>query len=88
MNTNIDEFMPDIKIDIEPFTVTTTNVMTKMSIRRITINLNTSANIMVDLFDDNNRFIQMKILTLAGEDYSNWGTDDNYIIEWVKQNLN
>ena len=88
MNTASDGFMPDVKYDIQPITVTTTNIMTKISIRRITINLNTSANIMVDLFDDNDRFIQMKNLTLSGEDYSNWGTDDNYIIEWVKQNLN
>jgi hypothetical protein len=27
-------------------------------------------------------------LTMEGEDYSNWGSDDNYVWDWVSNKLN
>ena len=46
-----------------------------------------SATLMVSLFDTNDNFVCVKVYTIEDLDFSNWGTDDSYIINWVKSKL-
>ena len=42
----------------------------------------------VHLLDIDDSIIDSKIYILEGDDYKGWGTDDNYLINWVKKQLN
>ena len=46
-----------------------------------------SATLMVSLYDTDDNYISVKVYTLEGTDFSNWGTDDTYVINWVKNKL-
>ena len=46
------------------------------------------ANIMVVLFDENDKVIDNRCYVLDGEDFLNWGNDDKYLVNWVKTKLN
>ena len=66
--------------------VTTIHITSfNVSIRDVV--LNTSATLVVQLFDSNNKIIEVKNLILTGQDYDNWGADDKYIINYVANKL-
>jgi hypothetical protein len=39
------------------------------------------------LFTANNEFIESKIVTMEGEDYANWGSNDEYLIDFMNTQL-
>ena len=44
--------------------------------------------ITVSLYDDSTGdLVETKVMTLEGQDYSNWSSDDKYIIDYVKSKL-
>ena len=49
--------------------------------------INTSADISAQLMDENDLPIETRILHIDGEDFAQWGTDDAYLISWVKTKL-
>jgi len=75
-------------ISITPITVTTTTVIDKFIIQRVEVKLKESAHIVVDLVNNTGNYAGSKYLTVSGEDYANWGSDDDYLINWIKNNLN
>jgi len=75
-------------ISITPITVTTTTVIDKFIIQRVEVKLKESAYIVVDLVNNTGNYAGSKYLTISGEDYANWGSDDDYLINWIKNNLN
>ena len=42
----------------------------------------------VHLLDIDDSSIDNRFYLLQGDDYKGWGTDDNYLINWVKKRLN
>ena len=48
----------------------------------------TKATILVMLFDENDKLIDNRVYVIEGEDFLNWGTDDKYLVNWVKNKLN
>ena len=46
-----------------------------------------SATLMVSLYDTDEHFVCVKVYTIEGDDFANWGTDDTYVINWVKIKL-
>jgi hypothetical protein len=38
-------------------------------------------------YDENDNIIEGKYLLMTGDDYSNYGTNDEYLIEWVKKEI-
>lgn len=74
--------------DIEPITKTKVNIVSKIEISIIELLLFKSVKVRVVLFDDNKNIINSNILTLTGQDYLNWKDDDNYIVDYVKTNIN
>ncbi len=51
------------------------------------INLFESATLCIKLFDEKNELIEIKYLDLSGDNYTNWGSDDNYINNFVATQL-
>lgn len=49
--------------------------------------LNSSITIKIVLLDANNNDIKVSQVTLSGEDYANWGNDDNYLIDYICRQL-
>jgi len=47
----------------------------------------TSAKISVLLFDDTYSVVDSRIMLLENPDFANWGTDDKFLISWVKSKL-
>jgi hypothetical protein len=76
------------KLNVVPFDETIVNKVYSISINVNNIVLFQSANIVVNFFDINKIFISTQLLTLAGDDYTNWGDDDEYIINYVATTLN
>jgi len=42
-------------------------------------------DITVYLLDSRGQILDNKILRMQNEDYKKWSTDDNYVIQWIKQ---
>jgi hypothetical protein len=45
-------------------------------------------SLVVLLYDDStDELIETKVMTIQGQDYLNWGSDDKYILEYIKSKL-
>lgn len=66
-------------INIENKEVITTQTISKVDILEGTIELNKSVRFGVRLMDSNENVISHQNITISGEEYENWGSDDNYI---------
>jgi hypothetical protein len=62
-------------------------IMNSISITVTEIELNVKANIRVIFYDNEFNSIKTEYLVLQQPDYSNWGTDDQFIINWTLQQL-
>lgn len=69
-----------------PIIQTVVKTYTKFLIKEVKVNINSSATIIIllkPLVGD----IISKVLEMNGDDYNSWGSDDSYIIEFIKQKL-
>ena len=66
---------------IQPFEEKKTITSFKISINFIQIF--ECANLMISFFDSNNNIVKTNSLCITGEDYKNWGSDDDYIVNYV-----
>lgn len=73
-------------VNITPTEIKTSNTCNSLSIEVSDLILNTSARIIVRLMD-NDKLLDVKTYVLSGTDYSNWGSDDNYITTYVMAQL-
>jgi hypothetical protein len=62
-------------------------IETAVRIVVLSVNLNVSANIDAQILDSNNIIVDVKHLILEQPDYSNWGTDDQFVVNWTLQQL-
>ena len=74
-------------IFIEPSTQTVTNIITSFIASVTNIQLFTSANISVNLYNADPQLIKTVDLPLVGADYENWANNDQYIIDYVVAKL-
>ena len=79
--------MDDIKVSIENYNFVQTSVVNNIKIKIVSIDLFKSITLCVTLLDTNNKNVENKIIKLTGDEYSNWGNDDNYIINIVLNKL-
>jgi hypothetical protein len=49
--------------------------------------LNTSAIISAQLYDDSGKMVDTKIFNIVGDVYNKWGGDDGYIINYIAEQL-
>ena len=47
----------------------------------------TSAGVACMLYDANDKAVENRVYLLDGNDFLSWGSDDKYLVEWVKQKL-
>jgi hypothetical protein len=73
--------------NITPFTVSTTNTIASIAISTINLTLNTSSTFSVQLFDSSGNIVGARIFVLSGDAYANWGGDDNYVVEYIANQL-
>jgi len=73
--------------DIIPTEKTTTKVVVRFAMDIIDLVLNTSATFRVITYDIEGSSIDTTSVLLAGEDYTNWGTNDEYVIQFVATQL-
>ena len=69
-----------------PITETVTKTYTKFFIKNVTVNINSSATIIVLLCPLEGDIIS-RIIEMDGGDYANWGSNDDYLIQFIKQKL-
>lgn len=61
-------------------------IFNNMTIQVMSINLGISASFLVYLFNDQN-LIATRNFTMTGDDYANWGSDDQYVYTWITDQL-
>ena len=71
-----------------PFIITTVSTYSKFIIKDIKIILDVSAKLNVLLKSNDAKTPPIiKVFLLEGDDYANWGNDDTYLVEFVKNKL-
>jgi hypothetical protein len=71
-----------MSVKIEPFVVTNTYTYTNALINVTTVRLGESADITVELFDKVGGQRDIRNLVLSQPEYSQWGSDDQFIVNW------
>lgn len=73
------------KITLEtPKVVTKTFTYTEFAIKDIIITLNETARFIVILYGDDTDVVDIEMNT---QEYQSWGSDDNYVIQFIKDKL-
>lgn len=72
---------------INPFNEVTTKTAVRFSLDIAKMELGSSATFRVTLLDSDNKCISSKYVTLEGQDYLNWGTDDKYVLNYIAKTL-
>jgi hypothetical protein len=65
---------------------TRTQTINNVKIQVMNIKLYTSVSVIASMFSDKS-LVDTKIFNLEGTDYTNWGNDDDYIINYVLTQL-
>ena len=73
--------------NIQPFTKTTTQVITSFTVSCRTLNLFENATFVVDSFDNNKGLVSRDLISLNTEQYLEWNNNDEYIIKLVANKL-
>ena len=75
--------MSKITLDT-PKVVTKTVTYTEFAIKDIIISLNQSARFIVILYGDETDVVDIE---MTPEEYTDWGSDDDYVIQFIKNKL-
>jgi hypothetical protein len=72
---------------IQPKEFVEKTIVTKFDITDIDVKLFEGASITIMLYADSNKHYKCVSVELTHDEYTNWGTDDNYIRDIVCQKL-
>lgn len=75
--------MNKITLD-NPKVITKTFTYTQFAIKDIIITLNQSARFIVILYGDDTDVVDIEMNT---QEYQNWGSNDDYVIQFIKNKL-
>ena len=70
-------------VEIEPLEIVTIRHRHSFSINIIDMRIFKSVMLSVEFFDENGNRLDSGRLNLTGDDYSIWGADDNYLVNYV-----
>jgi hypothetical protein len=73
--------------DIVPVDKTTTKTVVRFAMDIIELILNTSATFRVISYDIDGASIETQFVVLSGTAYSNWGNNDEYVVQYVANQL-
>lgn len=74
-------------IAVENKDIIKTSTVTNVELRVNSINLFDSVTVSAFLKDVDNNLIDIKYFTLQGQEYNNWGSDDDYIVNFILTKL-
>ena len=77
----------DVQVNPSPYVKPTVNI-SNLRINVMNVVLFNSVSVQAVLLDANNNYIDTKIIVIKDADYLNWGNDDNYIVNYVLNELN
>ena len=66
---------------IQPYTQTTTQVITSFTVSCRSLDLFNSATFTVDSFDINNNLVSRQVIPINNEQYLEWNNNDSFIID-------
>ena len=69
------------------YTLTQTSNITSMKIEITQLILFASCQFRVTFFDENSNLVKSQILNMGGAEYQGWEANDQYVIQWVKNQL-
>ena len=67
--------------------ITIIKKIVKVNYRVAEYNAFSNAKIAVTLLGENNIIMDQKLLVIDNDDFLNWGTDDSYLTNWIKNIL-
>jgi hypothetical protein len=69
--------------NIVPVESTQTVVSNRMSIRVLNLVFGTSIEVIASIVQENGTVTQNNHLVISGEEYANWGSDDEYMVNLI-----
>ena len=78
--------MDETKVNVQDSIYTKIMIINNIKIRTNCLSLFNSISLGVSLFADN-ALVENKTIDVTGEDYNNWGNDDQYIVNFVLNKL-
>jgi hypothetical protein len=78
--------MSDINVNVQDSSYVKTNTINKVIIRIMNVDLFNSMTVCASLFE-NTTLVDNKVFKIEGTEYSNWGTDDTYIVNLILTKL-
>ena len=75
------------QINVQDKTITTTTVVKSIEIESAEVKLGQSAKVYVRLLDENGGLVGNEIVRVEGTDYENWGSDDQYLVDYILTTL-
>lgn len=75
------------QINVQDKTITTSVIVKSIEIMSTEVKLNEAAYFMVKSLDENGNLVNIERVSMEGNDYSNWGSDDNYVIDFILTSL-
>jgi len=78
----------NLAISINPCDVSVVNTISSFTVMLQNFVISKSVELIVSLFDNNNKFVSTILIPLDGTDYENWGNDDNYLVLFICNKLN
>jgi hypothetical protein len=79
------DFYRQTKVGTEIKDIVTVKTAVGFKVRVAKVELFSSATLFVEKYDENDRVIETTVVTLSGEDYLNWGGDDNYVMAYASE---
>ena len=78
--------MDNIRVDVNDFTLEAP-VVTKIELKVMDMVLNSHVTLVVHYLNANGNLLDNRIVKIEGDEYDNWGDDDNYITNLVLTKL-
>lgn len=75
------------KINVQDKIITTQSTVKSVEIENLHLELNKSAIFSVKMFDENSSLVSIERVDIIGDDYNNWGSDDNYVVTFIFNKL-
>ena len=70
-----------------PVVVVTSQTYESYNIMQTFINLGSSATFLIQILDDTGSIVKTQSLTMSGDDYLAWGSNDAYVYQWINSQL-
>jgi hypothetical protein len=77
------DFFKQTKVGSEMKEIITVKNAVGFKVRLANLQLFSSATFFIEKVDENDRTLETTIMRLEGDDYLNWGGDDNYVMSYA-----